>query len=201
MEQEQRPTADAIPEDLDPPTAALASAVIDVDRFLGTDPVHTARWFALMGSARLLADNPGLAAVLGEEAAALLAGDDLHLTSIELEDVPMQTDPVLSLRDLAWPEDVDGLAVAFTLDAAHVRSPEPDDASAPGSTGSAEDTGSPSSAGTPSGLRAVVAALPDGTTFSAVQQDGQRHLALGTALIPEVTEALTDALTTAPGAD
>lgn len=193
MEQEQRPRAEAahpddatsgvpvaekntLPDDLDPRTAALASAVIDVDRFLGSAVVADARWFALMGSARLLSENPALASVLGDEAALLLAGDELHLTSIELDEVPSRTDPLASLEELAWPGDVDGLAVAFTLDAEHIRERR-------------TDPQRPSA-----GMRGVVAALPDGTTFSAVQQDGQDHLALGPALIPEVSAALVDAL-------
>jgi hypothetical protein len=67
--------------DLDPRSAALAAAVLEVARFLGEDPQDHVRWFALLGSAELLAQQPSLAALLGPEAAARTRLNSLILST------------------------------------------------------------------------------------------------------------------------
>jgi hypothetical protein len=171
--------------DLDPRSAALAAAVLEVARFLGEDPQDHVRWFALLGSAELLAQQPSLAALLGPEAAATMAADDLHLTSIELEDAPELADPLDALAQLSWPADAQGLAAAFVLPAG---SWTPATRGADGAPGSDRDHT------TDQDLRAVVAVTSDGTRFSAVARPGQPALAVGANLIPALADALASAL-------
>lgn len=163
--------------DLDPASAALAAAVLEVGRHVGNAPLPGARWFALMRTAELLADQPGLAAVLGDDIALSLAQDELHLTAVELDQTVEEADPLRSLEHLEWPRDVTTLAVAFELTAARWKA-------GPGTT--------TPSAGTD--LRGIVAAQSDGVTFTAVQRDRAEDVALGRALIPDVSDALLDAL-------
>jgi hypothetical protein len=94
------------PQPVDVP---LRAVVLELERHAseaGWD--RPARLFALVRTAELLAQEPGLAAVVGVDPGADLTGS---LTPIEQEDVPPDQ-PVEALLDrLTWPEEVFGTAV------------------------------------------------------------------------------------------
>lgn len=176
---------------LDAPTAALAAAILEVSRHVDSEPLTAPRCFALARSAELLASQPGLAALLGDETADLVATDALHLTPIELDaeaDAPAagqssgpteSSDPLRVLEYMIWPDLAAGGALACDL------SPE---AWRLRDGVGVEDL--------PAGqtLRVVVGALADGTSWSAVRRPGAEDYVLGAALLPELTSALVQTL-------
>ncbi|WP_114855370.1 PPA1309 family protein [Brachybacterium sp. YJGR34] len=173
------------PDPLDAPTAALAAAVLEVARHLEDTPLAAPQLFALARSAELLAASPALAAMLGAETEGAATGDDLHLTPIDLgeasesgADVAVD-DPLVALETVQWPDLAAGGAVACDLPASawSVRDDDP-------------------AAGLPTGqpLRVVVAALADGTTWSAVHRGGEDGYVLGAALLPDISAALVETL-------
>ena len=173
---------------LDAPTAALAAAVLEVARHVEEGPLPAPRLFALARSTELVAASPALAALLGAEGEGANAHDDLHLTPIDLDDgespaaAPSASDPLAALESVQWPDLAAGGAIACEL--------------AP-SAWSVRESGAPAgSAGLPTGrqLRVVVAALTDGTTWSAVHRGDEDGYVLGAALLPEISEALLQTL-------
>lgn len=176
---------------LDAPTAALAAAVLEIARHVEGSPLTTPRWFALANSAQLMADQPALAALLGEESAAMMAGDELQLISIELDDATSasSSDPLQALAEVAWPDMASGGVLACDLAPEQwvVREQGDVDETAPttDSTPTNESTGT---------LRVVVGALEDGTTWSALQRTGDKQYTLGAALLPDLTAALLESL-------
>ena len=174
---------------LDAPTAALAAAILEVSRHVDSESFPAPRWFALARSSELLASQPGLAALLGDDTARLVAADELHLTPIEMdtaEDVPAPTgtdpgsmDPLAVLEYMAWPDFAAGGALACDL--------------SPGAWQLREGVGVED---LPAGetLRVVVGALADGTSWSAVLRPGAEGYALGAALVPDLTSALIQTL-------
>lgn len=179
------------PDPLDAPTAALAAAVLEIARHVEGEPLAAPRWFALAHGAQLLAQQPGLAALLGEESAAVMAGDELQLISIELDETADadSADPLHALAHVEWPEMAAGGVLACDLAPEQWSVREEDDTSAatPGAV-SAHGTGGTGP------LRIVVGALEDGTTWSALQRDGDQQYTLGAALLPDLTAALLESL-------
>lgn len=92
---------------------ALRLAVVDIERHVaraGWDgPVAV---FALVRTAAAVTANPELAHELPPEAVELATRDPEHLTSIEQEGLPQAQDLEDLLAQLAWPEQVDGAALA-----------------------------------------------------------------------------------------
>ncbi|MEJ6541978.1 PPA1309 family protein [Brachybacterium paraconglomeratum] len=172
---------------LDAPTAALAAAVLEVARHVEDGPLPAPRLFALARSAELIAASPALAALLGAEGEG--AHDDLHLTPIDLDEgaAPSgpsggQEDPLAALEKVQWPDMAAGAAIACDL--------------APAAWSVRDGEQSAGGAALPSGrvLRVVVAALGDGTTWSAVHRGDEDGYVLGAALLPEISEALVQTL-------
>lgn len=183
----------ATPDPLDAPTAALAAAVLEIARHVGDDAMAAPRWFALANSAQLLAEQPGLAALLGEESAAMMASDDLQLISIELdhhEEGPAgsapASDPLQALTTVAWPDMASGAVLACDLAPEQwmVRANDSDPTAIDAAQGE-EALGA---------LRVVVGALEDGTTWSALRRAGEQQYTLGAALLPDLTAALLESL-------
>lgn len=170
---------------LDPRTAALAAAVLEVGRHVGEAPLRSPHWFALVATGELLASQPAFALLLDDAAREAAASDPHHLTPIELDDVPGAADPLSALERLEAPDIADGLALACDLDA--VRAAE----------GSAARTRERLGTGP---VRAVIAALSDGTTWCSVRGAGRREQALGRRLVPDLVDALAQAVG-APSAD
>lgn len=178
---------------LDAPTAALAAAVLEIARHVSDDLAGT-RLFALARSAELLATAPGLAAVLLGEDAPAAPPDELHLTPVEWELPPEaaagtpsagRNDPLSVLEYVQWPDAplAAGGALACRL--------------APSSWEVRDGVGAQEM---PLGdeLPVVVAALADGTTWSAVQRGDEGGYVLGVALVPGLADALQQTLETAP---
>ncbi|APX32316.1 hypothetical protein BH708_05790 [Brachybacterium sp. P6-10-X1] len=176
---------------LDAPTAALAAAVLEVARHLEGEQLGAPRLFALARSAALMATSPSLAALLGADASGDQEPDALHLTPIDLDDgsgvggSADGGDPLAALQSVQWPDLATGGAIACDL--------------APSSWSvRAEDEGAapPEAQGLPEGrpLRVVVAALADGTTWSAVHRGAGHGYVLGAALLPDISAALLQTL-------
>lgn len=174
----------ASPDPLDAPTAALAAAVLEVARHVEDGPLPVPRLFALARSAELMAASPSLAALLGAEGEGAETPDDLHLTPIDLDDgTSTAADPLTVLESAQWPDLAAGGAIACDLAPAAwtVRDDEAD-----GRLPSDRP------------LRVVVAALENGTTWSAVHHGGEDGYVLGTALLPEISHALVQTLQVTP---
>ncbi len=183
-----------------PEASALAAALLEVMRHVGDAPLQHPRLFCLARSADLLAQQPALASLLGDEAALVMAGDPLHLTSIELDDLdtaedsetahatPSGTvDPVALLEAVMWPQPSHGGAIVCDLPAGawqtsgpahHALDAKDDEQSAPGA----------------STLRVGVAVTTEGTRWSAVQTEGAGGMTMGEALLPALADALTHSL-------
>lgn len=171
----------ASPDPLDPPTAALAAAVLEVARHVEDGPLPAPRLFALARSAELMAASPSLAALLGADGEGVEARDALHLTPIDLDDgSAVAADPLAVLESAQWPELAAGGAIACDL--------------APAAWTVREEVGG-RRLPVDRPLRVVVAALDDGTTWSAVHHGGEDGYVLGTALLPEISQALVQTLT------
>lgn len=91
---------------------ALATAVREIERHVargGWDaPV---RVFALIATARALAERPELANELPADVVATARRDPTHLTSVEQEGLPRAADLEQLLGSITWPPTVDGAAV------------------------------------------------------------------------------------------
>lgn len=189
---------------LDAPTAALAAAVLEVARHLEGAPLAAPRLYALARSAELMAASPALAALLGAEGEGANAHDSLHLTPIDLDEddsadaasaggnaAARGGDPLAALESADWPDLAAGGAIVCDLapGAWSVRTGAAD--------GDTEGTPSDTADGAlPSGrpLRVVVAALRDGTTWSAVHRGDEDGYVLGAALLPDISAALLQTL-------
>lgn len=177
---------------LDAPTAALAAAVLEVARHVGGQPLAAPRLFALARSAELLASSPGIAALLGIGEQGTDAPDALHLTPIDLEiDAPAGADPLAVLESADWPDLTAGGAITCDLapQSWNVASTSPTDAGRRAPSSSDAPLGSSDAP-----LRVVVAALADGTTWSALHRGDEDGYVLGAALLPEITSALLHTL-------
>mgnify|MGYP001259420113 CR=1 FL=1 len=170
----------ASPDPLDAPTAALAAAVLEVARHVEDGPLPSPRLFALARSAELMAASPSLAALLGADGDGTGAPDDLHLTPIDLDDgTATAADPLAALASVQWPDLAAGGAIACDL--------------APTAWTVREEAGGRHlDAGRR--LRVVVAALENGTTWSAVHRGDEDGYVLGAALLPEISSALVQTL-------
>jgi hypothetical protein len=97
---------------LPPATAALAEAVVEIERHVATGgwdgPV---RVFALVRTAAALDAEPSLARQLPPEVLAAAAADPEHLTSVEQEGLPASDDLEGLLASIAWPDGVHGAAI------------------------------------------------------------------------------------------
>lgn len=209
--------ADADAE-LDPTTAGLAAAVLEIARHVEDSPAGSAssgtahpRFFALVSTAQMLQAQPALASVLGEDAAMMLASDPYHLTSVELEphgsaasDASAPTDPLQALEQVAWPQPSSGGAMVCDLAADHWSIAADNAASATSSTaatpGTSTDVDALRSRLGAGRLRVIIASLADGTTWTALQPQsrtdgpGQGEQFMGPALMPELTAALADSV-------
>ena len=106
---EQMPTR----QPASPRQAALARAVVDLEEHVaqrGWDaPVGV---FALVRTAAALEQDPALAELLDDAALAQARRDPQSLTMVEQENLPMAADLEDLLGRLAWPQTVDGVALA-----------------------------------------------------------------------------------------
>jgi hypothetical protein len=104
-------TADGVPNPAAqaPVDLPLRAVVLELERHAATTGWdQPARLFALVPTAELLAQQPGLAEVVGVDPGADLTGS---LTPIEQEDVPLDQPVEAVLGQVVWPEEVFGTAV------------------------------------------------------------------------------------------
>ncbi|MFD3837513.1 PPA1309 family protein [Streptomyces sp. NPDC058642] len=165
----------------------LTRAVLEIDEYvsgLGWD--QPARLFALVDTARLRAQEPGLAAQLGlEDEQATTA-----LTPIEQEEIPVGKPLDEFLGTIAWPDPVVGCALTVE----RLMLPPSAEASVP--EGLSDKKLSQWVAKHPDRqeVRMTVAVLRDGTRDSALrlrEKDSPTEVLTGGALVPGLAEALS----------
>src|SRR3954468_19724027 len=103
------PSADNGGATIDRATTAVRAVVVELEKVAASSGWdRPARLFALVGTERLLADQPDLADMLELEPGADLTGS---LTPVEQDDVPADQHLEAFLTELAWPPAVHGAAV------------------------------------------------------------------------------------------
>ncbi|MFF2507267.1 PPA1309 family protein [Streptomyces sp. NPDC058067] len=164
----------------------LTRAVLEIDEYtsgLGWD--QPARLFALVDTARLRAQEPGLAAQLGldgeQEAAAF--------TPIEQDEVPADKPLDEFLGTIAWPDAVVGCALAVE----RLMLPPSAEASVPEGLGEAQLAKWVAKHPDRQEVRMTVAVLRDGARESALrlrEKDSATEVLTGSDLVPGLAEAL-----------
>jgi hypothetical protein len=172
-----------------PPMAAspLTVAVLEIDAYastLGWD--RPARLFALVDTARLRVQEPGLAAQLGLDDDASTTAS---LTPVEQEELPAGTALDDFLGTIAWPDAVAGCAMTVE----RLMLPPSAEASVP--EGLSDKQLTEWVAGHPDRqeVRMTVAVLRDGARESAVrlrEKDSPTEVLTGAGLVPGLAEAL-----------
>ncbi|GHA81912.1 MULTISPECIES: PPA1309 family protein [Streptomyces] len=172
-----------------PPMAAspLTVAVLEIDAYaasLGWD--QPARLFALVDTARLRAQEPGLAAQLGLDDTATTTAT---LTPIEQEELPEGTALDEFLATIAWPDAVVGCAMTVE----RLMLPPSAEASVPEGMSDARLTAWVAKHPDRQEVRMTVAVLRDGARDSAVrlrEKDSPTEVLTGAGLVPGLAEAL-----------
>ena len=171
-----------------PPDLSLRAVVLEIERHaaeVGWD--QPARLFALVPTADLLAQEPGLAAVVGVDPDADLTGS---LTPVEQEELPAEQPVEEVLTHLMWPAEVTGAAVVverLVLPPSVGELPE-DPSSAQELAESHPDRQE---------VRMVAAATRAGSTYCALRlrsHDDAFAVIEGTDLVPALLELLTSTL-------
>ncbi|WP_369249065.1 PPA1309 family protein [Streptomyces sp. R41] len=165
----------------------LTRAVLEIDEYasgLGWD--QPARLFALVDTARLRAQEPGLAAQLGLQDEPETTG----LTPIEQDEIPADKPLDEFLGTIAWPDAVVGCALTVE----RLMLPPSAEASVP--EGLSEKKLAKWVAEHPDRqeVRMTVGVLRDGTRDSALrlrQKDAPTEVLTGSGLVPGLAEALS----------
>ncbi|MFE3516960.1 PPA1309 family protein [Streptomyces sp. NPDC059166] len=172
-----------------PPMAAspLTVAVLEIDAYaagLGWD--QPARLFALVDTAALRAQEPGLAAQLGIDEAS---SPTTTLTPVEQEELPAGTALDEFLATIAWPDAVTGCAMTVE----RMMLPPSAEGSVPEGLTDAQLTKWVSEHPDRQEVRMTVAVLRDGARESAVrlrEKDSPTEVLTGAGLVPGLAEAL-----------
>jgi hypothetical protein len=172
-----------------PPMAAspLTVAVLEIDAYaagLGWD--QPARLFALVDTARLRVQEPGLAAQLGLDGTATTTAT---LTPIEQEELPAGTALDEFLATIAWPDSVVGCALTVE----RLMLPPSAESSVPEGLSDAQLTDWVARHPDRQEVRMTVAVLRDGARESAVrlrEKDSPTEVLTGSGLVPGLAEAL-----------
>lgn len=165
----------------------LTRAVLEIDEYvsgLGWD--QPARLFALVDTARLRAQEPGLAAQLGLADESETAG----LTPIEQDEVPASQPLDKFLATIAWPGPVVGCALSVE----RLMLPPSAEAQIPSNLSDAKLAKWVATHPDRQEVRMTVAVLRDGTRESAVrlrEKDSPTEVLTGGALVPGLAEALS----------
>ncbi|MGI5402782.1 PPA1309 family protein [Streptomyces sp. CA-135486] len=168
-------------------TSPLTRAVLEIDEYasgLGWD--QPARLFALVDTAQLRTQEPGLAAQLGldrDEAAA-------PLTPIEQDEIPSGTPLDEFLATIAWPDAVSGCALTVERQML----PPSAEASVPAGLSGKALTKWVASHPDRQEVRMTVGVLRDGTRESALrlrEKDSPTEVLTGASLVPGLAEALS----------
>ncbi|WP_339152183.1 PPA1309 family protein [Streptomyces sp. F41] len=172
-----------------PPMAAspLTVAVLEIDAYastLGWD--QPARLFALVDTARLRAQEPGLADQLGLDDTSTPAA---ALTPIEQEELPAGQALDEFLGTIAWPDAVAGCAMTVE----RLMLPPSAEASVPEGLSDKQLTQWVARHPDRQEVRMTVAVLRDGARESAVrlrEKDSPTEVLTGAGLVPGLAEAL-----------
>ncbi|MES5816889.1 PPA1309 family protein [Streptomyces sp. RG80] len=165
----------------------LTRAVLEIDEYvsgLGWD--QPARLFALVDTARLRAQEPGLAAQLGLEDEQETTG----LTPIEQEEIPAGKPLDEFLGTIAWPDAVVGCALTVE----RLMLPPSAEASVPEGLGDKKLAQWVAKHPDRQEVRMTVAVLRDGTRDSALrlrEKDSPTEVLTGGDLVPGLAEALS----------
>ncbi|MGW6401196.1 PPA1309 family protein [Streptomyces sp. NPDC055134] len=164
----------------------LTRAVLEIDEYasgLGWD--QPARLFALVDTARLRAQEPGLAAQLGLDGAQEAAA----FTPIEQDEVPADKALDEFLGTIAWPDAVVGCALTVE----RLMLPPSAEASVPEGLGEAQLADWVAKHPGRQEVRMTVAVLRDGARESALrlrEKDSPNEVLTGSDLVPGLAEAL-----------
>ncbi|MFB7246953.1 hypothetical protein CW362_04710 [Streptomyces populi] len=165
----------------------LTRAVLEIDEYasgLGWD--QPARLFALVDTARLRAQEPGLAAQLGLENEQETTG----LTPVEQEEIPAGKPLDEFLGTIAWPDAVVGCALTVE----RLMLPPSAEASVPGDLSGKKLAQWVAAHPDRQEVRMTVGVLRDGTRDSAVrlrEKDAATEVLTGAGLVPGLAEALS----------
>ncbi|WP_405906734.1 MULTISPECIES: PPA1309 family protein [unclassified Streptomyces] len=165
----------------------LTRAVLEIDEYasgLGWD--QPARLFALVDTARLRAQEPGLAAQLGLQDEPETTG----LTPIEQDEVPADKPLDEFLGTIAWPDAVVGCALTVE----RLMLPPSAEASVPEGLSQKKLTKWVAEHPDRQEVRMTVGVLRDGTSDSALrlrEKDAPTEVLTGSGLVPGLAEALS----------
>ncbi|MCX4456677.1 PPA1309 family protein [Streptomyces sp. NBC_01340] len=165
----------------------LTRAVLEIDEYasgLGWD--QPARLFALVDTARLRAQEPGLAAQLGLQDAPETTG----LTPIEQDEIPADKPLDEFLGTIAWPDAVVGCALTVE----RLMLPPSAEASVPEGLSDKKLAKWVADHPDRQEVRMTVGVLRDGTRDSALrlrEKDAPTEVLTGAGLVPGLAEALS----------
>ncbi|MEV6191376.1 PPA1309 family protein [Streptomyces sp. NPDC051920] len=165
----------------------LTRAVLEIDEYasgLGWD--QPARLFALVDTARLRAQEPGLAAQLGLEPEQETTG----LTPVEQEEIPAGKPLDEFLGTIAWPDAVVGCALTVE----RLMLPPSAESSVPEGLSGKKLTQWVAAHPDRQEVRMTVGVLRDGTRDSALrlrEKDAATEVLTGAGLVPGLAEALS----------
>lgn len=165
----------------------LTRAVLEIDEYasgLGWD--QPARLFALVDTARLRAQEPGLAAQLGLQDAPETTG----LTPIEQDEIPADKPLDEFLGTIAWPDAVVGCALTVE----RLMLPPSAEASVPEGLSDKKLAKWVAEHPDRQEVRMTVGVLRDGTRDSALrlrEKDAPTEVLTGAGLVPGLAEALS----------
>ncbi|MCX4643315.1 PPA1309 family protein [Streptomyces sp. NPDC055059] len=164
----------------------LTRAVLEIDEYAaGLGWNQPARLFALVDTARLRAQEPGLAAQLGLDGEQETAA----FTPIEQDEVPADKPLDEFLGTIAWPDPVVGCALTVE----RLMLPPSAEASVPKGLGEAELAQWVAKHPGRQEVRMTVAVLRDGARESALrlrEKDSPTEVLTGSDLVPGLAEAL-----------
>ncbi|WP_199904982.1 PPA1309 family protein [Nocardioides sediminis] len=176
-------TETSIPQD-----PALAAAVLEIENHiaeLGWD--QPARLYALVETARIVAQEPDLAAQMGLDAASA----EGSFTPVEQEALPPQQALEVTLESIAWPGDVAGCAAVVE----RLVLPPEVDAEIPEDPGEAERFAREHPLRQE--VRIVAGATRAGATYCALRlraHDDDQSVVDGTELVPGLLDLLRSTL-------
>ena len=177
--------SDTAAEALPPAARPITRAVLEIDEYaagLGWD--QPARLFALVDTAALLKNEPGVARQLGLE-----PGPEGQLTPIEQDEIPAGKALDDFLGTIAWPGSVAGCALVVE----RLILPPTAEAKVPSGASERELAAWVAKHPERQEVRMTVAVLRDGTRETALrlrEKDSAREVLTGPSLVPGLAEAL-----------
>jgi len=177
--------SDTAAEALPPAARPITRAVLELDEYaagLGWD--QPARLFALVDTAALLKNEPGIARQLGLE-----PGPEGQLTPIEQDELPAGQALDAFLGTVAWPETVTGCALVVE----RLMLPPSAETDVPKDLSEKQLTKWVAAHPDRQEVRMTVAVLRDGVRETALRlraKDSAREVLTGPALVPGLAEAL-----------